>query len=72
MGVQSLAAATKSAVERRINEESKAQRGTICNGRLQIGAKSYPYTSAVDVGAHNGDKVWAQLTPSGKAVIVGN
>lgn len=72
MSVQELTAAVKDAVERRIDEESKAQRGTIQNGRLQIGAKSYPYTSAVDVRTHDGDKVWAQLSKSGRAVIVGN
>ena len=71
MGVQELATTLKQTVDRRINEEARAQRGTIQNGRLQIGAKSYPYTSAVDVGTHNGNKVWAQLSPSGKAVIVG-
>ena len=71
MGVQELASATKQAVDRRIDKEARAQRGTIQNGRFQVGAKSYPYTSAVDVNTHNGNKVWAQLSPSGKAVIVG-
>ena len=72
MSIHELASEVKSAVERRINEEAKAQRGTIQNGRLQIGAKSYPYTSAVDVSNHDGDKVWAQLSKTGRAVIVGN
>lgn len=72
MGIRELATATKEAVDRRIKTEARAQHGTICDNRLQIGAKSYPYTQTVDVRAHNGDKVWAQLTPSGKAVIVGD
>lgn len=72
MSVQSLGTALKNAVARRIEKESRALRGTISNGRLQVGAKSYPFTSAVDVGTHNGSKVWAQLSKSGKAVIVGN
>lgn len=71
MGVQALASATKEAVDRRINEEARAMHGTIRNGRLQVGAKSYSYTSAVDIGTHNGDKVWAQKAKNGKAVIVG-
>ena len=72
MGIKSLGAALKNAVDRRIENEARAQRGTISNGRLQVGAKSYPFTTAVDVGAHNGSRVWAQLSKSGKAIIVGD
>lgn len=71
MGIQSLSATLKNAVDRRIEKEARALRGTISNGRLQVGAKSYPFTSAVDVGAHSGSKVWVQLSKTGKAVIVG-
>lgn len=72
MGIQSLSATLKNAVDKRIEKEARALHGTIQNGRLQAGAKSYPYTSVVDVGAHNGSKVWAQLSKNGKAVIVGD
>lgn len=72
MGIKSLGAALKDAVDKRIENEARAQRGTISNGRLQVGAKSYPFTTAVDVGAYNGSKVWAQLSKNGKAVIIGD
>lgn len=70
-GIQGLADAIKSAVQNRIDEESKAKRGTIQNGNFVNGAKSYPFIQAVDCNISNGSRVWAQLSRSGKAVIVG-
>lgn len=72
MSIQSLSTALKKAVDARIDKEARAMHGTIIDGRLQVGAKSYPFTTAVDVGTHNGRKVWAQLSKSGKAVVVGD
>lgn len=71
MGVKSLAAAVARAVQKRINEETRAMRGTIQGNRFISGAKSYPFTQAVDCDAGDGKKVWAQLSQSGKAVVVG-
>lgn len=71
MSVKELATAIKNSVDKRINEEARARRGTIKDGRFQSGSKSYPYKQAVDCNTSDGNKVWAQLTPSGKAVIVG-
>lgn len=70
-GIQGLADAIKSAVQNRIDEESKAKRGTIQNGNFVSGDKSYPFIQAVDCNISNGSRVWAQLSRSGKAVIVG-
>lgn len=71
MGVQSLAQKIKSAVDKRIDEEARALRGTIKDGRFHSGAKSYPYQQAVDCSVSRGSRVWAQRSPDGKAVIVG-
>ena len=71
MSVQELGTAIKNAVDRRINEEARAKRGTILNGRFQCGARSYPYKQAVDCNISTGHKVWAQQATNGKAVIVG-
>lgn len=71
MGVKSLAAAVGTAVRRRIEQEARAKRGVIQNGRFISGAKSYPMIQAVDVDTSNGKRVWAQLSKSGSAVIVG-
>lgn len=71
MGVKSLAAAVARAVQRRIEQEARAMRGTIQGNRFISGAKSYPMIQAVDCDAGDGKKAWAQLSQSGKAVIVG-
>lgn len=69
MGVQKLEQSLKEIFDKKINEEARARRGIIKNGRLQIGAKSYPYQQAVDCNING--KVWAQIADNGKAVIVG-
>ena len=71
MGVQSLSISIKNAVEKRIKEEARALHGTIKDGMFHSGGKSFPFTQAVDCNINAG-KVWAQLAPNGKAVIVGN
>ncbi len=71
MIVQNLANTIKSAVDKRIAEESRARRGTIQNGSFISGSKSYPFTAAVDCHTGNGRRVWAQLSTTGKAVVVG-
>lgn len=70
-GVKGLATAIKNAVDRRIAEEARAKRGKIQGGMFQSGSKSYPYRQAVDFNDKEGNVAWAQLTPSGEAVIVG-
>lgn len=71
MSVANLSKAIKSTVEKRIEKEGRVQRGIVNNGRVQIGSKSYPMKQAVDCNASNGRKVWAQLSKSGDAVVVG-
>ena len=39
MSVQNLATAIKNSVEKRLNDEARAMRGTIVNGRFQSGNK---------------------------------
>ena len=69
MGVDNLANAIKIVVDRRIRAEARAKRGTVENGRFISGSKSYPCTQAVD--CNTSGRVWAQLSTSGTAVIVG-
>ena len=71
MSVEGLSRAIKAAIDMRIEQEARAMRGVIQNGQFQSGAKSYPYVSAVDANTSEGKKVWAQLSQSGKAVVVG-
>ena len=71
MGVRELAATFKSIVDWRVAEEARAKRGIIRGGRFISGAKSYPMLQAVDVDTSNGKRVWAQLSKSGNAVVVG-
>ena len=69
MSISELSASLKKAVDQRISQESQAKRGVIKNGRFQCGAKSFPFKQAVDCNLNR--KVWAQMTKSGVAVIVG-
>lgn len=69
-GVQRLAEAIKTVIDRRIAREARALRGTIHNGMFQSGAKAYPFKQAVDCNLSN--RVWAQLTSNNAAVIVGD
>ena len=71
-GISGLANAIKSAVDKKVAEESRAKRGTIQNGQFVSGSKSYPFVQAVDVNASNGSKVWATFDSKGNAVIVGS
>ena len=71
MGVRELAQEIKKAVDKRIANEARAQRGIIKDGMFQTGSKTYPYKQAVDCNTSSGSFVWAQLSPQGDAVIVG-
>ncbi len=71
MSIQNLASSIKSAVDKRIAEESRARRGTIQGDRFISGGKSYPFAAAVDCNTGDGRRVWAQLSTNGKAVVVG-
>ena len=71
MNLKNLETKINSAVDNRVRNESRAMRGTIRNGRFFCGSKSYPYVSAVDASTYNGNRVWAQLSQNGSAVIVG-
>ena len=68
-GIADLKSAVKAAVDKRIAEESRAKRGTIKDGMFHCGAKTYPFKQAID--CNTGNKVWAQLSTNGTAVIVG-
>lgn len=71
MSVKSLAATVARIVQQRINNEARAKRGTVQNGRFVSGSKSYPMVQAVDVDTGDGRRVWAQLSRNGTAVVVG-
>lgn len=71
MGIKELATAIRNAVNKRIDEEARAKRGIIKDGRFLVGAKSYPFKQAVDCNTSEGNRVWAQLSTNGDAVIVG-
>ena len=70
MGVRELAAGIKNAVDKRIANEARAKRGVIKNGRFVSGATSRPFIAAVD--ANLNAKVWAQISPNGNAIIIGD
>ena len=70
MGLNELQQAINSAVDKRIQQEARAMRGIVKGGMFHSGTKSYPYKQAVDCNI-GGNKVWAQLSTNGKAVIVG-
>lgn len=61
----------KSAMNKRIENESRAMRGTIKNNRFYSGNKSYPIKQAVECNTNNGSRVWALPSKNGNAVIVG-
>lgn len=61
----------KSAMNNRIEKESKAMHGIINNGRFYAGNISYPAKQAVECNTRNGSKVWAVKSNDGKAVIIG-
>lgn len=70
--ISELGNAISNTMRKRIADEARAKRGTIDNGWFYSkDGKSYPIKIAVDCNANNGAKVWAQLTPDGKAVIIG-
>ena len=71
MGVRELTTAIKNAVDKRIANEARAKRGIIKDGRFVSGRESYDFKQAVDCNISDGNKVWAQLTSNGIAVIVG-
>ena len=70
MSIQNLANAIKAAVDKRVREEARARRGYISGGRFITGSKSYPAKQAVECNTTK--SVWAQLSTSGDAVIVGS
>ena len=71
MSIQNMTDAIKNAVDNRINNEARAMRGTIHDGRFVSGGKSYPLKTAVDCNTGEGNKVWAQPSKNGDAVAVG-
>ena len=71
-GITGLTNTIKSIVQKRIDNESRAKRGTIQNGQFVSGSKSYPAIQAVDVSTGNGSKVWATFDSKGNAIIVGS
>ena len=68
-GIQGLASAVKDAVDKKVKQEARALRGTIKDGMFQCGAKTFPYVQAVDCNMSG--KVYAQLSSTGTAIIVG-
>ena len=71
-GVNGLEEALRTGMKRmRENAEQKAQRGVIENGRVRIGARSYPMKAAVDADTSDGSRVWVQIARDGTAVIIG-
>ena len=71
MGIQNLKSAIKTAVQNRVDEESRAVRGIINKGQFVSGSRAYPFTQAVDCDTSDGARVWAQISKNGTAVIVG-
>jgi len=70
-GILGLAAAIRAGLQNGQSQESRAQRGIICNGRVHIGERSYPFRAAVDCNTSEGSLVWVQISKGGTAVIVG-
>ena len=70
MNIQTMTQTIKEALDKRIQQEARAMRGIVKGGMFHSGTKSYPYKQAVDCNI-GGNKVWAQLSTNGKAVIVG-
>ena len=52
-------------------KEQKAVRGVIADGRVWVGARSYPFRTAIDGKTENGCRVWVLVSEGGNAVIVG-
>lgn len=52
------------------SQDNRIRQGRINGSMVIIGARSYPYTLAVDINIKNGMYVWAELY-NGTAVIVG-
>ena len=71
MSIQDLANSIESAVNNRIDEESRAMHGIIRNDRFVSGSKSYPMKQAVDCDTSEGSRVWAQKSKNGNAVVIG-
>lgn len=71
-GVEGLADAIKTGLKvNRQSTEQQAVRAVIRNGKVCIGARCYPFTTAVDCNTDDGGLVWVLLTKSGTAVVVG-
>lgn len=69
-GVTRLAAVISSA-ERRRENAGKVMSGYISGEFFVSGKRSYPFTVACDCNTANGAYVFAQITESGEAVVVG-
>ncbi|WP_294157810.1 hypothetical protein [uncultured Selenomonas sp.] len=52
-------------------KEQKAVRGVIADGRVWVGARSYPFRTAIDCKTDDGCRVWVLISEGGNAVIVG-
>ena len=71
-GMSGLAETIRTGMKRmRENAEQKAQRGIIEDGRVRIGARSYPMKAAVDADTSDGSRVWVLIARDGTAVIIG-
>lgn len=69
-GIDGLEQVLQDAVQQRVNEEARARRGRIQGGKFISGARSSPYIAAVDANLNG--KVWAQMSPNGNAIIIGD
>ena len=70
-GISEMTKRIKSAMNKRIENESQAMRGTITNNRFYSGNKSYSIKQAVECNTNNGHRCWALRSKNGNAVIVG-
>ena len=71
-GISGLAETVRTGMKRmRENAEQKAQCGVIEDGRVRIGARSYPMKAAVDADTSDGSRVWVLIAQNGTAVIIG-
>lgn len=72
MSIQTLASDLKKVMAERIEKEGRAMRGTIREGKLQVGNEQYDLFQAVECEVSEGSRVWAMRARNGKAVIVGS
>ncbi len=69
-GLNGLAETARKLFQANHKNGDEIQRGRVYGNTVTIGARSYPYTLAVDVNVCDGMYVWASVY-AGTAVIVG-